>query len=266
MEILLLSIVALLLGALGLGIAFVAGTFIGLFYGRYYYDDSENSGTRNWPGLRRSCLWNPMRSYFSFRCESLDAHLIENRSRAVIYACRPHGLFAISCFLAFAAHPKSRVRCAVHRLIFWTPLLRDFAVWMGSFDATRDNIHAALSRSESIALVPGGVREMVQGADHRRHRGFLRIAYDEKVPVVCVYFGGEDRLFWTWQMLRGLREAFIDFMGYPFPSFFFGPLPRPLTTLASKTALQPLDYPNCDDFTRAFDTEMKRLSSTAAQL
>lgn len=257
MEALLLSLLFLIGGVVGLGVALVVGLVVGLVYGSYYYDGSENGTRRNWPSLRRACIWNPARSYFSFRTQHLDPHLKRAaEGRSLIFACHPHGLFAISCFLAFAVNPKSRVRCGVHRLIFWVPLLRDFAVWMGAFDVSRVNVETALDEGASVAIVPGGAREMIPGSNPHRHRGFLRIAYAKRVPVVPVYFAGETDLFWTWSIFQQLREAFVDFMGYPFPSFFFGPLPRPLTAIAAKTAVDPEDYSSEENFVRAYDAQM----------
>ena len=258
MEALLLSLLFALFASFGVGIGFCMGFLVSLAYGSYYYDRSERDGRRNWPALRGSSLWAPVRGYFSFQTVGLEEKL-EDRSRPVIYACRPHGLFAFSCLLAFAVNPKSRVRCGVHRLIFWVPLLSDLAVWLGAFDVTKENIEGMLERGESVALVPGGAREMIPGVDPRSHRGFLRIAHEKGAPVVCVHFEGEQELFWTWRGLRDLRHAFADFMGYPFPSFFWGPLPRPLTTVAADQALDPADYPDCDAFIKAYDMAMDRL-------
>jgi 1-acyl-sn-glycerol-3-phosphate acyltransferase len=260
MELILIAIFIFFFGTISLSIGLWLGAVVGLLYGKLYYDQSEHSGKRYWPGFQKTIGNRILRPlfirYFSFTIKKPALQL----EKPVIYACVPHGLMTVGTILTFVLNfQQPPVRCAIHRLLFLFPILRDVVLWLGCFDASKENVVRMLTtknQGQSIAIVPGGVWEMMTcltESERPVHRGFLRIAFEHKVPVVPVYMHGEEDLFWVWDVLRSMRKKLISTIGYPFPSVFFGPLPRRLTAIMAPQAVNPTEYKTQEEFFSAYD-------------
>jgi hypothetical protein len=166
MEIVLLSLLALL-GLVSLvGVSFFVGALLGYWYYRHYNDGTESSGKRARP-LFRDCatacvLWFARR-YFSYAVEDHRPLVVaddDDEPHPVMYACHPHGLFAVGTLCA-AAELRDLTPC-VHRLVFAVPLVRELALWFGCVDVSAASIGAQLDAGRSVMLVPGGCREMIR--------------------------------------------------------------------------------------------------------
>jgi len=161
MEIVLLSLLALL-GLISLvGVSFFVGALIGYRYYARYNDRAEVTGVR-YSRLFRECLSTGIlwvaRRYFSYSVQYHDS--AAEPYGPVIYAAHPHGLFAIGTLCA-AAELDQVVPC-IHRLVFAVPLLRELALWFGCVDVSGLGIETQLDNSRSVMLVPGGCREMIR--------------------------------------------------------------------------------------------------------
>jgi hypothetical protein len=86
-----------------------------------------------------------------------------------------------------------------------------------------------------------------------RHRGFLRLAYEQRVPVVQVLHHGQEEILRSYSLPRLdlLRTWFMERTGYPLPSLFMGPFPRQLTTHMYEP-MKPSDYDSPDEFADAY--------------
>lgn len=260
-----------------LGLAAHAGFAAGLWlYGPYYYDRSERDGSRNWPEFRRRWgrpLWAGLQRLYRFR---LAQPLPEPGPDApvLLYACHPHGLFALFVGLTFLPGRTGRpgVRVAVHHNLMCVPVVRELLLWFGCIDASRDVVRAALQRGESVAVVPGGVYEMGAPVLPRSARpaGFLRLAAELGVPVVPVVCPAEETVVWTWRgewaAVTRLRRAMLRVLRYPFPTFFWLRVaPPPLVVHAAQRALRPQDYPTFEAFAEAYWHTLDRLLAQAGQ-
>ena len=116
------------------------------------------------------------------------------------------------------------------------PLMRDCLATLGSREVGRAAVANALSRGESIALVPGGQAEMflsrskiAKGADAvhiiRRHKGFVRMALMNGTSLVPMYSFGETELMDNIE-LPAMQEFFKQRLGFPIP---FIPMGTPFT-------------------------------------
>jgi hypothetical protein len=270
-----------------IGVGLILGFVAGLGYAPLYYDRSENTGNRRWKGLIRGLtrLTYPVRRhYFDYTIEyrgegerqsakELEKEVTlllkkptkEQRERgeereAAIFAASPHGLLAISTLFHSVLTDKyeewSRLTTCVHRHMFFFPVVRELALWLGLVDVTHNNMVSLLEQGRSLYLAPGGCREMIIDKEHpvqTRHSGFLSIAYEQGVPVYPVIHIGQDEVFrsWTWPALDSFRTICLDLTGYPFPTFFTPPLPKKLSTYVFP-AFRPTTYDTEEAFIAAY--------------
>jgi hypothetical protein len=147
---------------------------------------------------------------------------------AILFAFVPHGIFPFG--IAFGVLPEIAARRAFgyFRPIAATatrffPIVSDLLQWVDVIDASRDNVHRALSSSSTtttlpsvsssseygnfrrrVGLVPGGIAEIFQGYPKPNthpdeeyaiiRKGFLRMALQHNVAVVPVYCFGATKM------------------------------------------------------------------------
>jgi hypothetical protein len=321
------------------GASFLFGALAGYFYYPHYNNGAEKTGAllSLWFRTRVSSVvgWVTKR-YFNYTVvyhsatgepQEKQAALIREYSegggdgregKVALFASHPHGIFPVGTIALLGSW--SHLRPCVHRHIFATPILREFMLWLGAIDVTRENIDAQLDEGNSVILLPGGCREMIHLAAaseekaeakqqkklwllnlslfhpdlilqhlvafvlfpltvgtlaryflhsfeiasllaftvffvapiaylllylvanmkfvtgayeiQDKHCGFLSIAWRRKVPVIAVLHRGQDRVYRTiaFKPIDAIRTWFLERTGYPFPTFFLGPLPEKLTT------------------------------------
>jgi 1-acyl-sn-glycerol-3-phosphate acyltransferase len=232
-----------------IGGVLVMGFLAGLIYGKYYYDNSECDGSRKWPRIQKilaSVSERLQSSYFTYSVtyrgnEGLKALVKEHQTeKQAMFVGAPHGLLAISSLFLVGIPLDQRkewrnvVPC-VHRHVFAVPFLRDVALWLGAIDVSRSNIEKILTHNKSIYIASGGCREMIIDPENeiqKKHTGFLKIAYEKKIPVFPVIHKGQDQVFrsYTFPWMDRIRHRILDMTGYPFPTFFAGPFPQTLTS------------------------------------
>ena len=81
--------------------------------------------------------------------------------------------------------------------------------WLGAIEASRGPVSRALTAGHNLALVPGGIGEMVELSDTdevvllRSHKGFCRMALRHGAPLVPVFtFGNSELLHGYAELLR----------------------------------------------------------------
>lgn len=228
------------------------GIVLGLQYSKYYYNGSETDASGKWLEAQTfltRLTYAAQRHYFDYTIEYRGAGDLKERvaaslnakptaNKPAIFAASPHGILAISSLfhvgVPLDAKWQSVVPC-VHRHVFLFPFVRELACWLGAIDVARKNMETMLRKGHSLYLAPGGCREMILDAEQpiqTRHKGFLRMAWQEKCPVFPVIHTGQDEVFhsYTSQRLDKLRACMLDLTGYPFPTFFSLPRPRKLTS------------------------------------
>jgi hypothetical protein len=275
MELVIMSFFLFALLTSFIGVAVTIGFFVGLFYSHYYYDEAEKSGVRKWHALQETLsrlTYALQKYYFSFTVvykgdDNLESLVREYQTKnTAIFVGAPHGLIAISSLFLVGIpsdYKKStwrNVTPCIHRHVFAVPFLRDVALWLGAINVSRPNIVEKL-KTNSVYLASGGCREMIIDANNNgiqdKHRGFLKIAYQEKKLVFPVIHRGQEHVFrtYTFRALDRLRHIILDTTGYPFPSFFLGPFPASLTSYIFSPH-NPLDYNDEDTFIDSYYTKL----------
>lgn len=219
-----------------------------LAYGRFYYDKAECDGTARyyWPAARSTFVGALLRRLLRHELVEAPSSLPPG---PVLFACRPHGIFVVSAWLtfllgAYERPPRPRVLLAIHSVIFAIPGLREFALMLGCIDVSRASIEAALARGYSVAVLPGGVKEMGPSVVPLPDEpGIVKLAQDYDVPLVPVWFGGEVALFWVWhgepRWVAAARALCITRWRIPFPLFWcprFWRVPRLRTIMGDPVA------------------------------
>lgn len=220
-----------------IGFVFIAGFLLGLAYSKSYRDGSEKTGHRKWDSFQ---YWMSkgcnilMRNLYQYRIEFHGDHvekevtsIVNDNTEQVIFAASPHGLFPISCFFhVLTPYLNSPIKWSslkpfTHYLLFALPFLREFGLWLGLMDSSRENLVNALEGG-SIYVSPGGAREMMSTRIETKHRGLLRLAYQQEKKVFPVIHMGQENVFhcYTTPRLDILRRISLDLIGYPLPTFF----------------------------------------------
>ena len=157
---------------------------------------------------------------------------------------------------------------AATKILFKIPLVRDLCLWMGCVDASRKSFDDILieqkERANSLLVLPGGVREMLVSSRSSlelflKHEGFINYSWDKKIDLVPIFAKGENRMFKTFNILSGFRNWFVSKSGYPFPTFFIGPIFFTQITLYLGKRLNPNNFSNQASFSRAFWKELFRM-------
>ena len=278
MELVIMSIIGSLFFASFIGATVVLSFLFGIFYSTYYYDGSERDGRRHWSRLKHllARLSFPLQKYyFSYEViyhgEGLEQLVNDyQRKETALFVGCPHGLIAISSlFITALCQQKSHwdeVTPCIHRHVFAIPFLRDLALWLGAIDVSKENIIQRL-KTHSIYLASGGCREMIIDVENdgiqQKHKGFLRLAYQEKKLIFPIIHRGQEKVFpsYTCRWLDKARHIILDMTGYPFPSFFIGPLPSKLTSHIFAPH-NPSHYTTEDEF---IDAYYKKLISLREQ-
>jgi hypothetical protein len=138
-----------------------------------------------------------------------------------LFLCHPHGLIGYSWMLHFCygiskwpvEKPKPFV--AIHSILFRIPLVRDVLEQFRCIEAKEEIVQTYLRKGNSVALVTGGIEEMMYNGDEtvklvlKKRRGYARIAKTCGVPIVPMFTVGENELFpnetfWVWKQIASL--------------------------------------------------------------
>ena len=203
-----------------------------------------------------------------------------------IYAGYPHGLVPISAGCAVVLHGGKWKKATgvappmllASSVLLRIPLVRQLANMGGMASVSRANmLHHLLNDRKSVYVMPGGVQEMLLARSDRldlyldpspphlrEHRGFLRLAWAHKIPVVPVYEDGQHALYHIWNpsgmcgLLGSMRRWTVKRFGYPFPTVFWGPRVVPLLTRVG-APVSPEQHDSYDAFVGAFYAGLGRL-------
>lgn len=207
--------------------------------------------------------------------------------KPALYLCHPHGLFGYSWLLHFLYRihtwPNEAVRpkLAIHSIFFRIPLVRDILEQCHCIEAKEDVIQSYLRKGMSVALVTGGIEEMLYNGDTtvklvlQKRKGYARIAKSCGVPIVPLFTVGENDLFpnetfWLWRSFTSLIHKWFHIQ-IPLPSWssmkrwstiLQKPLDKPLETfvlgvLDTQEKSEEEIRRNCEQMYTAFFHEQK---------
>jgi 1-acyl-sn-glycerol-3-phosphate acyltransferase len=137
-----------------------------------------------------------------------------------IYALHPHGLLNATLFVHGCCNESplfdaiTKGSTVVHSGLFKFPFVREGLLLKGAIPARQSAMKKALAKGRSLTLIPGGTSEIFysrKGAEERwngTHKGFLKLAMDQGIPVVPIYIENEQQLLnYEWDI------PFLDSIG-----------------------------------------------------
>jgi len=233
--------------------------------------------------VRRWWLWRRLRERLHYEVIDENGDRPEiSPTEQLVFAVAPHGPLCFSMMLTWVFdNPDSplvqknrEVIPMVSSQVLWVPVLGLLARLCGCQDISRDNFQTQLGRYKSIAMAPGGAREITfcDGDDattitlHRHQRArwveFIKYNNTNILPVLSV---GEISGYRVYQSWRPLQRLSYVLTGWPFPMFFFGTLgtfwPREgrLQLVVGRKILHS-DYETFEAMAEAYYAEIERLA------
>jgi hypothetical protein len=252
-------------------LAIFSGTMIVLFLATYgLYALLRDIGFIEMTLLKMKQIWQ----YISHDVERnlQQSFLFRNEEKLpdkpALFLCHPHGLIGYSWMLHFCygLHPwpssKLKPYVAIHSILFRLPLVRDVLEQFRCIEAKEETIKEYLNQGNSVAIVTGGIEEMLYNGDSsvklvlKKRKGYARIAKRCGVPLVPMFTVGENELFpnepfWLWQQIAGVVYKWTGIY-VPLPSWtsmkqWSRILRNPLDTPVETFVLGVLDTQNKEE-------------------
>ena len=150
----------------------------------------------------------------------------ESHHRKIIYAVHPHGVYAIALIGYFGFHVShDKLKVAVSSILFRLPLVKDFCRFTGiNTTIKRAELMEAL-KTHSIAMCPGGLRELLKQPDYVKRKGFIKLAQEANADVCLVTCNQETELYSVFSnrpFLYSMQDWFLRKFLYPFPVLSWG--------------------------------------------
>jgi 1-acyl-sn-glycerol-3-phosphate acyltransferase len=211
-------------------------------------------------------------------------------SQHALYVCEPHGLISYSWVLHFIykihSWPSSSPRpvLAAHSLLFRIPFVKDLLESFHFIDSSEEKIKEYLRQGKSVALLVGGIEEMVYNGEEpvqlilKKRKGYARIAKEMKVPIVPLFTKGENELFptpsfWPWKVFSQMLYKTTG-LHIPIPSWksiqrWVTLLDKPFSTPVETFILEPIQTEGKDESlirnetVKRFDTFFKEYKINA---
>jgi len=157
----------------------------------------------------------------------LRAHESSEPPPPYICVAHPHSAMAMARMVHTAGLEEAvgvaPVRSLAARGVFFVPLLREMSLASGSIDASREVAQAVLRKGQTIAVVPGGVREMYESRKPgvrvvlARRRGFVRLALGAGATLVPVVVFNEREMYRLPRVVPECVEDFMRRVWFPMP-------------------------------------------------
>jgi len=256
-----------------------------LYFIWYYFDlNTPRQGSRFSPMFRRLIVWKWFRDYFPVTLVK-TAELPPEKNYIIGY--HPHGILSIGCFTNFATEannfsqlfPGIKPRVATLVGQFWFPFRREYTMWLGAIEVSRESIKHCLTREgkgNAVVIVVGGAMEALDAhpgnfdLQLNRRRGFVKAALKRGADLVPVYSFGENDLYIQalnpeGSMLRAFQTWLKHQMGFSPPMFHgrgifnytFGMLPyrKPIhTVVGAPIHVERVEHPTQDQINALHET------------
>ena len=247
---------------------------LGVIYGKFYWDGSENNTSRRWHWFQDIMGdFTRIKSLVDYKIVyhddvHLDLGEYLSGEKSAIFSASPHSTISIGSFYHTMFEPKWRrgVTLCIHHLDFAIPLLREFFLWCGMTNVTKENIERSLASRNSVYVVIGGTREMMSQSSDTIHQGLLQIAFDQQKMVFPVLHRGQENIikcYTTDWLDQYVRKPMLGWTGYAFPSLFL-PQRGQMTT----HIYQPLDpgkYVEASQFISDYYQTVKKYEKELSQ-
>lgn len=187
----------------------------------------KNNTFKCWEG------WKGFRKNF----KSINETYLHDKEQ-VIYAVSPHGIHGEAVILYFVLNELyEKVEVIASSLLFYIPIIREFAYLSGSVPANTSVIGKVLDDKKSILLIPEGLR----GALHPNsdfavlkgipdecdpRKGFIKTAISSSnhktIKIVPIYMEGVEEMYTTYHLFPWLQKIILRNYYYPWFMLNFG--------------------------------------------
>jgi len=163
--------------------------------------------------------------------ESFQLHVKARPTSPCLFVWQPHGLISISSLFYNSGLLSADGYARNHSVLisFWhyIPILGDFARHLHSIPSDASSIRKTLNARESVSVMIGGVRDMLDSRPHvitiPKRNGIYRIALETGTPLVPVLTYGENERFprgehWIFDAINDWLYSNFR-VGIPFPSW-----------------------------------------------
>lgn len=240
----------------------LGGSVVGLIYRQIYWNGAEHDGSWNSPWLRSLRIWNLLWYYFGLTVEhdknyELYLRSARDRREPILFVVVPHGLFSMTgiCFALHGSMFQEDFLLAINRVALSIPFIREFLLMCGCVGVDRQTIIEVTKRIP-LGMAPGGSQEIIL-TDHQKldlylgHEGFLDLCRYHNIMLVPLFARGENRTFFTFSFLSNVlhnaRATIAHYLCFPFPTFFFGPVPSELKVFCG-FPINPKDFQTVEEF------------------
>ena len=186
--------ILILLGVL-MGVNLVLGLLVASLYGLFPKEVLFDSVASR---LRNKQVEENIQATFRMECP-------EPPPPSCLFIWQPHGLISVSSVMfngGLCKHPNYRANHAVTLPFYhYFPVIGDIMRHLGSIPSDSGSITKTLRKGESVSVMLGGVREMMDArGTHmklyvRKRTGIFRIALETETPLVPVLTYGENEMF-----------------------------------------------------------------------
>jgi hypothetical protein len=249
------------------------GCGVGMLYSPIYRNEWEKTGTAKWHWLGHLRIWRMIRNLLSIKIK-FEPRAEEDMKRAesLLISIQPHGFIPVPALAlmmdnttkVFRLFPK--IRAMVTSNLFIVPVLREACCVAGCITADGDVLRRRLRAKETTGMCIGGATEMFRSVHGEvnlcmDHQGALRIAFEERTPVMPFFSANVDDCFWCWYPIKCLSEWTRRRFRVGFPCVFLPAfrLPPNLYMHAART-LHPDGYGSIQQFADAYYVSMATLA------
>lgn len=187
-------VILVLVGVL-MGVNLVLGLLVASLYGLFPKEVLFESVASR---LRNKQVEENIQATFRMECQ-------EAPPPTCLFIWQPHGLISVSSVMfniGLCKHPNYRANHAVTLPFYhYFPVIGDIMRHLGSIPSDSGSITKTLRKGESVSVMLGGVREMMDArGTHmklyvRNRTGVFRIALETGTPLVPVLTYGENEVF-----------------------------------------------------------------------
>jgi len=182
-------------------------------------------------------------------------------AKPAVFAHHPHGVVAINCL---AVGSRADCRAVVSDICFQMPFNRQLMQTVGGIGARRETVAAEMRRGVDLAVIPGGIDEVVladpvhERVFLKRRFGFVKLALERGYDLVPVYHLGESQMYGMLPLQRWgpilrcrlwMTKRFSLPFGFGVGAWFCPVLPRRVPCVSAVG--EPVVLPKIDNPTRA---------------
>lgn len=158
--------------------------------------------------------------YLNFAFVSTTKIPSEQPQRRILFACHPHGVYAVSLLGFFPFQKDLNVQVAVSSILFRLPIVKDFCCLIGVKTTVKRDVLLKQLKETSVAMCPGGLRELLND-DTVKRKGFIHLAKEADADICLVNCLDENDLYTVFRFssLYTIQDWFLRKFLYPFPVF-----------------------------------------------